>query len=128
MSLRAILDRLDEAAQDGADLVQQDAPGWVAAVEAGVRAPLVKASVLTLGGADRPSLYVMLTLDKKEDWPYGIVDNSRFAKFMIHAVAQPKIELLTMGPRMPKFRKRPYRGVADAIQQINAYLKQAAEA
>lgn len=51
--------------------------------------PYVRAHVSTLGGEDRASVLVTVSLDPKETWSNGILENSRYAKLAFHSGRSP---------------------------------------
>ena len=76
-----------------------------------------------LGGADRASLMINTSLDKKEDWFNGYYQNSRFAYFALWD--DSKIELLAKLHTMPKMRKCKIKTLEDAADKISNYLNTA---
>lgn len=60
----------------------------------------LKVTTSSLGG--HSSVCVWLSLDAKEDWINNIFHNSRYAIFHI---SDGKVELISKGMNMPKFRK-----------------------
>lgn len=51
--------------------------------------PYVRAGVSTLGGEDRSSVMVTVSLDPRESWTNGILENSRYAKLAFHTARVP---------------------------------------
>lgn len=51
--------------------------------------PYVNARVSTLGGEDRSSVMVAVSLDPREAWTYGYLENSRYAKLAFHSGREP---------------------------------------
>jgi hypothetical protein len=87
-------------------------------------APYVKAQVSTLGGAERPSVMLSISLDPKSEWKNGIYENSRYARFHIHY--DGVIERFS-GYGTPKFRKSRFTKTDDVIKKINAYIQEASK-
>jgi hypothetical protein len=57
-------------------------------------------------------------MDDKKDWQNNIFHNSRYAIFAIHS---DKVELLSKGTNMPKFRKSKVTSEAKVAQKIVTY-------
>ena len=76
-----------------------------------------------LGGDDQASLMINVSLDNKENWPYGIYQNSRYANFSMHG--DSKLELFTKLYTMPKMRKCKIKTLEDAADKISNYLNNA---
>ncbi len=51
--------------------------------------PYVKAYVSSLGGEERSSVMVTVSLDPRDTWTNGILENSRYAKFAFHPGRTP---------------------------------------
>jgi len=64
------------------------------------------------------SCFIHLSLDKKEDWINGIFHNSRYAIFSIQ---NGKLELISKGLGMPKFRKSNAKSNEDVAAKIVRY-------
>lgn len=47
--------------------------------------PFVNARVSTLSGEESASVMVTISLDPRESWNYGILENSRFVKLAFHS-------------------------------------------
>lgn len=87
----------------------------------GIQAPFKQVSKSTLGGVERTSIMIKLSLDPKESWNNGILHNSRYCMFAYNI--DGVLELFSGGYKMPKFRKVRVKSPADAVAKINAYLK-----
>jgi hypothetical protein len=92
--------------------------GLVDKVSKGIHAPYVNVSISTLGGVDRASLLIKLSLDPKEKWGNGILQNSRYAMFRVDRPGT--VELFSGGG---KFRNANVKTLDDAINKINDYIK-----
>lgn len=69
------------------------------------------------------SLSVKASLDAPDEWAYNIFRNSRYAIFMIHnEKGVNKLELISSGLNMPKFRKCKIKSLDDASLKIAAYF------
>ena len=71
----------------------------------------------THGGEEGASLYVKVSMDPKDAWPYGIFHNSRWALFSVQG---GKMSLYA-GGKVPKFRKVKVKGAADIAARILAW-------
>lgn len=78
----------------------------------------LKVSESSLGG--HTSLFVHLSLDYKDEWVNGIFHNSRYAIF---SLADDKVELISKGLGMPKFRKSKADDVVKAAEKIVKYCQ-----
>lgn len=85
-------------------------------------APWVEASVSTLGGQQRPSVMLRISLDDKRDWPNNILHNSRFSFF--HIGHDGVIEQHTYHHKVPKFRKTRFTSPAQVVQKLNTWIDQ----
>ena len=56
----------------------------------------------TLGGEDRASIFIKVSLDERSEWNYGIYHNSRYAIFHLTG---DKLSMPAKHHTMPKFRK-----------------------
>jgi len=78
--------------------------------------PYVHFDVSSLGGS--VSKFIKISLDKKEDWIYGIYHNSRYAIFCI---SYGKMEIISKHFNMPKFRKCTVKNDEDVNDKLNKY-------
>lgn len=78
----------------------------------------IKHSVSNLGG--HTSNFVHLSLDDKEQWVNNIYHNSRYAIFSIQ---DGKLELISKGLGMPKFRKCNAKNEANVAEKIVKYCQ-----
>ena len=78
----------------------------------------VNVSKESLGG--HTSVFVHLSLDNKETWAYNIFHNSRYAIF---SIADGKVELLSKGLGMPKFRKCNAKNEENVAEKIVKYCQ-----
>ena len=76
--------------------------------------PYFNVSRSTLGGEERASIIVKVSLDPKEEWVNGIYHNSRYAMFHIGA---GKIEQFNKS-KTEKFRKCNAKSVEEAVNKI----------
>jgi len=83
-------------------------------------------TISTLGGDERVTIMLLVSLDPKDQWPNHILENSRYFRMSLsrtgtleqfHRPYDPKTK-----SRMPKFRKRKVRSIDDMIKKINQYI------
>lgn len=85
--------------------------------------PWVKVERSTLGGEERASLFMKLSLDPKETWESGIVENSRWALF---GVQGGKLYMVAGSyGRVPKFRKVDAKSVTNIINKVMTWKDKA---
>lgn len=82
--------------------------------------PIVAVFRYTLGGEERASIGINVSLDEKQTWNYGIFENSRHAKFMLSYTG--KLELLCKN-RTAKFRAGKVKDIHHAIKRITEWSK-----
>lgn len=86
-----------------------------------IEAPFVNVQVSTLGGKERVSILMKLSLDAKETWVNGIFENSRYMHF--HISKDGAVEQFTRQYTIPKkFRKIKVKSAEELAQKINKYL------
>lgn len=88
--------------------------------DAGVdlRVPYVYASISTIGGSERPTVFFKISLDPQDTWVNGIIENSRYGLFAISFPDQ-KIELIS---GHGKFRKCSFKTEKEAIRKIQGWI------
>jgi hypothetical protein len=78
--------------------------------------PWIHVDRSTLGGEARASLFIKVSLDPKETWQGGIVENSRWALF---GVQGGKLYMIAGSyDRIPKFRKVDAKSVTNIINKL----------
>ncbi len=87
----------------------------------GIKAPYVAITHSTLGGKERASIAIKLSLDNELDWPNGIFHNSRYAIFFIWN--EGVLELSTYGRRMKNLRKGKVKSIDAAVKKLNKYIE-----
>ena len=58
----------------------EEADSAIEKLKKGIKAPYVNVYKSTLGGAHRPSILITVSLDPKDKWDNGILENSRYVK------------------------------------------------
>ena len=88
-----------------------------------IKAAVVSSQVSTLGGVDRASIMLTVSLDPRSQWVNGILHNSRYAMFRLDR--NGTIENFSHGFRRPVKRMRKSRATSlpDAVSKINKYLR-----
>lgn len=83
-----------------------------------------RVSYSELGGSSI-SLFVNASADKSEEWVNGIFHNSRYAIFSIQSdKGVYKLELISTGLDMPKFRKCKIKNLDDISDKIVRYFSE----
>jgi hypothetical protein len=80
--------------------------------------PIVAVFRYTLGGEERASIGINVSMDEKQTWSNGIFENSRHAKFMLNS--DGKLELLCKN-RTAKFRAGKVKDINHAIARIREW-------
>lgn len=84
-----------------------------------VHAPFVSAYKSTLGGAHRVSVMLTISVDPRDAWSNGILENSRYVKLHIHN--DGTITEIS-GHGLKRFRKTRFRDLAEVVDKINRFL------
>jgi len=86
-----------------------------------IKAPYVHSQVSTLGGVNRASVIIRVSLDPKSKWANGIYQNSRYA--MWHLGGDGTLEQFQVSYHLgKKMRKQKATSIRDAAARINKYL------
>ena len=93
----------------------------VALFQNSVKAPVVYTQISTLGGKDRASVMLKVSLDPKSSWVNNIFENSRY--FMIMVNRDGTMELFHKHYKLGKMRKVKVKSLGDAINKINKYIE-----
>ena len=87
-----------------------------------INAPFVRVQHSTLGGEHNVSILLVFSLDEKENWYNGILENSRYARF--HIDRNGIVEQFTISHLLPiKFRKCRVKTYQDVAKKINEYIQ-----
>lgn len=93
----------------------------LAALRPSIKAPFVNMKMSTLGGPERATIMLTISLLPREEWRYGIYENSPGMRFSIHRTGE--VEQFYRSPEISKkFRKIRVRSLDEAISKINAYV------
>lgn len=90
----------------------------------GAVVPYVSATIGTLGGKDRPSIMLKVSLTPKQNWPNGIFQNSEHGLFSLDWPGR-SIEYVSgdLLKNRPKFRKCKFKNPQDAVNRLVTYLR-----
>lgn len=92
-------------------------------LQKGIKAPFVAVRKSELGGKDKVSIIITISLDAKKDWANGIIQNSRLVRFYLEndgVLEMFNRSSLLRGTK--KFRKTKVKNVNDVISKINKYI------
>jgi len=102
---------------DNADVV-------VKQIENGIKAPIVKASVSTLGGVNNISILMVISLDERKDWANGILENSRYIRLHLNAKDHVLEQFSgSLGMGVKSLRKSRPKTIDAVVKKINTYIK-----
>ena len=76
--------------------------------------------VSTLGGRDNACIMLTLSLDKKDTWAFGILQNSRYYQISIDRLGV--VENFTCGLKVKSIRKKTVKSLDEALEYINKKL------
>ncbi len=95
---------------------------FVAKLKDEIKAPYVNAYFSTLGGEDRVSILLTISMEEKSEWSNGILENSKYSKFHLHK--NGTVEQITRSHKLRenKFRKIKVKTQQQIIDKINNYL------
>jgi hypothetical protein len=77
--------------------------------------PHLHVELSTLGGVDRATIIIKISLDDKDTWVNGIYHNSRYSMFHLNG---GKLEQFSRNHKLPKFRKATIKSVDDVANKI----------
>ena len=90
-------------------------------LNAKIKAPAVSSQVSTLGGVNRASAIVHVSLDPKSKWANGIFQNSRY--FIMDISRDGTMEMFSKSYRLKdKMRKSKVASLPLAVAKINRYI------
>ncbi len=93
----------------------------VTKLEKGIKVPFLRVQKSTLGGKDKPSVLVTISLDPKESWANGIFENSRYMRF--HVTLPNVIEQFNRSKIKTKFRKAKAKNLDEVVKKITQYVE-----
>ena len=88
-----------------------------------IKAPYVHSQVSTLGGVNRASIIIGISLDPKSKWANGIYQNSRYVMWSLGR--DGTLEQFQVSYKIPgkKMRKQKATSLPDAITRINKWIR-----
>ena len=86
----------------------------------GINAPYKNIYHSTLGGKDRVAILITISLDPREEWVNGILENSNYIK--LDFTKDGTVEYIS-GRKIGGFRKIKSNNVEEAIKKINRYIE-----
>lgn len=84
--------------------------------------PYVNVYRSTLGGEERASIMITISLDPRDQWQNGILENSYYGKFAVHRASCFENKLEYFSGTLPKFRKVKVKSAQDAIVKLFAQI------
>jgi hypothetical protein len=84
--------------------------------------PHFKTTISKLGGENRASILISLSLDKKDDWPNGVFENSMYTRFYISKGTKKDFEVEQFS-RHYNFKKIRKAQTNDVIDRLNVIFK-----
>jgi hypothetical protein len=97
-----------------------DATGLLGLLKEGLSDfPYVAGQVSTLGGPERASVLLVVSLQPKSEWKNGILENSDYARF--HLSMDGTLEHFS-GHGLGKMRKTKFKSAGEAAKKIRAFL------
>jgi len=88
----------------------------------GIKAPAVGVSHSTLGGKDRVTILMSVSLDKREDWKNQIFENSRY--FRLSLERNGRLQLFVKSGIPIKLRSSVCNSIEMCIAKINKYINE----
>ena len=83
-----------------------------------INAPFVRFSSIDLTG-DGGTVFLTISLDPQEAWPFGILQNSRYLRLRLD---EGKVSCIAKSHELPTFRKVKAATADEAVAVINRYL------
>ena len=80
----------------------------------------MRGQVSTLGGPERPTIMLVVSLQDKQEWKYGILENSPYAKISID---HKGVMEMFSGCLIPKLRKTKVKSTHDAIVKLHIWAE-----
>jgi len=112
----------DEANQLEENVYKSKIPNeWADEIEKKINAPYVETTVSTLGGEERASVMIRVSLDSKDSWNNNIYQNSRYGQFKVRY--DGVLEGFSQSHNLKKkFRKTKVKTTSDVIKKINKWI------
>lgn len=99
----------------------QNVDQMIQTLERGIATPYKNIYKSTLGGENRVSIIMAISLDRKENWTNNIFENSPYIKMIWNV--DGSLEAVSKGTKIPiKFRRTKCIDVNKCIEKINKYI------
>jgi hypothetical protein len=120
--LEAIAERVALSYVPVFDVVSADA--WGEEILRGLKrvAPVVSVQKSTLGGPERVSLMLLVSLDARETWANGILENSTY--FRMHLGNDGVLYHFSGHTPGLKFRKTRVRSADEVVRKVSAFVEE----
>lgn len=103
-------------------ITQQNYKEIISQLQEGLKFPFVNVTEAPLQSSRTPdkdlSIMIDVSLDKREDWKYGYIENSRYAR--LHVENDNKCTQFS-GSGI-KIRKTSFKTIEELIQKLNKYV------
>jgi hypothetical protein len=77
---------------------------------------------MTLGGPDRPSVSVTFAFDPRETWINGILENSKYAKILVHFNTDGTGKIAACGSwKVTPIRQAKVKNIDDAFVKLQKW-------
>ena len=83
-----------------------------------ILAPYAAIIASTLGGVDNINILITISLLPKNEWPNGILENSKYARF--HFYRDGSLQMFS--GNIGKFRKCTVKTIENAVDKINIFI------
>lgn len=85
-----------------------------------IKAPYTRSYASTLGGEHRATLMFVISLDPRESWANGILENSHYGKGSLDYTGV--LEIFSGHGPLRKFRKTRVKSLDQAAEKLNAWI------
>lgn len=89
-------------------------------IKSNIKAPYIGVQYSTLGGDANVSILIVVSLDPKETWSNGYIENTRY--FRLHLDNDGTLEMFTVSKLPLKLRKSKNKSIDEVINRINKYI------
>ena len=103
------------------NMTQTEAEGYAALIQSKIVAPFVKCDTGHLKGGPFASVFILVSLDARENWTNKILENSNYARFSIHG-DEGKMVLFSGGSKLAKFRKCSVASPDVVVEKIQKWI------
>jgi hypothetical protein len=85
-----------------------------------IKAPFVSVDASRIGGPARATIMLLISLDPRETWSNGIMENSRYGRFSVYR--DGTVDQFTYHPRSLKSRKMRGKSIDHIISKLNQWV------